>query len=231
MREGGGRNSHANIKDHTARCFFLRAFSGVFENWQESFFIKGQINMTATAIKKGRGGARPGAGRKPKSKTTVGKVMSALEVHQYMEALSVEPPPFVIDFEASEVWAICAPEVLSRDEAKPSDRVLLTAYCVAAGEVAAAMRIVESEGMIEKRPNGLMKHPAAAIMIEHLSVMAKLSDELGLTPLSRARLQKAQAEADSKSLIVARQKKHDREQANRERQIGKKAAKDRAGAC
>ena len=189
--------------------------------------------MTAAVVKKGRGGARPGAGRKPKDKPNpveVGKALSAVEIHAYTESHGVEPPPFMIGVEACEVWATCAPEVLGRSDTKPSDKILLAAYCIAAGEVAGALGIIETEGMVEKRPNGqMLKHPAAAMMSEHLTTMAKLSDELGLTPLARARLQKAQAEAYSKAIVVERQKKHDRDAAAREREAKKKPKPAHAG--
>lgn len=110
----------------------------------------------------------------------------------------VPRPPSYLSKDAKAEWKRMASLlILDRRTLDVGDMPTFAAYCVAAGQLAEASRIIAREGMTYAGANGFPKrHPAVAILAEASKQVRQLGGELGLTPVSRSRAPMRAAEAD-----------------------------------
>ncbi|RTL96149.1 phage terminase small subunit P27 family [Ancylobacter aquaticus] len=110
------------------------------------------------------------------------------ETMQTVPVLDVPKAPSWLDRDAKSEWKRIAP-ILSTDRRVLSlaDLATLANYCAAVGQVAAAGRIIATEGIIFKSESGPKKHPAVGIQQGAMMQARLLAGELGLTPTSRSR--------------------------------------------
>jgi P27 family predicted phage terminase small subunit len=109
----------------------------------------------------------------------------------------VPRPPSYLSKDAKLEWKRMAPLlILERRTLDVGDMPTFAAYCVAAGEVAEASRIIAAEGMTYSGASGPKRHPAVAIRSDAMKQVRQLAGELGLTPVSRSRAPMRAAEAD-----------------------------------
>ena len=95
------------------------------------------------------------------------------------------PPnaPTWLSKEARAEWRRIMPQLVERRILTEADMGSVENYCVAIGQVRAAQRILDLEGLTL----GNRKHPAFAIQIDAMTQARQLAAELGLTPVSRSR--------------------------------------------
>lgn len=116
-------------------------------------------------------------GRKPKTITAGSSPVT-----------SVPSPPSWLSKDAKAEWRRVAPILI--DERKTltiADLASLSNYCDAVGQIAAASRIIASEGMIYMSKTGPKAHPAVKIVHDAKTQARLHAVELGLTPVSRSR--------------------------------------------
>jgi P27 family predicted phage terminase small subunit len=71
-------------------------------------------------------------------------------------------------------------------------------YCAAIGQVRAAQKIIDRDGLTI----GARKHPAVAIMNDAMTQARQLAAELGLTPVSRSRPAVRESDDDDDSPLL-----------------------------
>ncbi|MFK8250659.1 phage terminase small subunit P27 family [Ancylobacter terrae] len=97
-------------------------------------------------------------------------------------------PPDWLSADARGEWERVAPILIKeRQTLTVADIATFTSYCVAAGQVAEASRIIAARGMTFQSKTGPKKHPAVSIRSDAMTQMRLLAGELGLTPVSRSR--------------------------------------------
>jgi P27 family predicted phage terminase small subunit len=96
---------------------------------------------------------------------------------------NVPNPPAWLSKDAKAEWRRVMPLLVERRILTDADLGCVEAYCTAIGNVRAAQRILDAEGLTL---NG-RKHPAFAIQNDAMTTARLLAAELGLTPVSRSR--------------------------------------------
>ncbi|WP_075214464.1 phage terminase small subunit P27 family [Mongoliimonas terrestris] len=109
---------------------------------------------------------------------------------------TVPKPPAWLSKDAKAEWKRVAPILVNeRKVLTVADLVCFQNYCLAAGEVAEASRIIAAEGLTI----GGKKHPAVTIRKDAMNQARLLANELGLTPVSRSRAPMREAADDGLS--------------------------------
>lgn len=99
--------------------------------------------------------------------------------------------------EARVLWARVAPELVRLGAVGFLDRDVLAAWAEASALAAKAGQILQREGLVIRDAKGRpVKHPAIAIRNQAGAEARRLAGELGLTPVSRARLGIAEPEPE-----------------------------------
>ncbi|WP_454917280.1 phage terminase small subunit P27 family [Xanthobacter sediminis] len=101
----------------------------------------------------------------------------------------VPPAPSWLSKEAKAEWKRVAPILVQeRRTLTVADLATLGAYCVAAGQIQEASRILAAEGLTYRTETGVPKpHPCAKLRTDAMTQLRQLGGELGLTPVSRSR--------------------------------------------
>jgi P27 family predicted phage terminase small subunit len=95
----------------------------------------------------------------------------------------VPAPPTWLSKEARAEWRRIMPDLVARRILTTADMGSVENYCVAIGNVRAAQKIIDAEGLT----HGSRKHPAVAVQSDAMTIARQLAAELGLTPVSRSR--------------------------------------------
>jgi P27 family predicted phage terminase small subunit len=84
-------------------------------------------------------------------------------------------------------WRRIMPLLIERRILTDADMGSVENYCIAIGQVRAAERTIQNEGMTVQGASGLRAHPAVKIQSDAMTRARLLAAELGLTPVSRSR--------------------------------------------
>lgn len=95
----------------------------------------------------------------------------------------VPKAPVWLSADAKVEWKKVAPILVERDVLTEGDLGSLAAYCDAFGQLVAATRQINAEGMVIEGK----KHPLITTQIAARNQIRQLAAELGLTPVSRSR--------------------------------------------
>ena len=97
--------------------------------------------------------------------------------------------PSWMNREAKAEWRRVVPVLTRLGVLTRCDRALLTAYCCTWARFVAASRQLESEGLTLTTSNDTMiQHPLVGIQNQAAQRLLQLAQQLGLTPMSRQRL-------------------------------------------
>lgn len=97
--------------------------------------------------------------------------------------VDVPRPPSWLTKEAKAEWRKVAPILVERNVLTEGDLGALAAYCDAVGQLIAASRQIDADGMVV----GGKKHPLMTTTVAARNQIRQLAAELGLTPISRSR--------------------------------------------
>ncbi|MEI6178000.1 MAG: phage terminase small subunit P27 family [Verrucomicrobiota bacterium] len=103
------------------------------------------------------------------------------------------PAPDWLSESAKEVWNDLAPLLVAEGRLKPHQHACFGAYCLAAGNVRDCGAALARDGIVISGRSGTqVRHPAASILNGAAQQVLSLGKQFGLTPASKARLDKAQ---------------------------------------
>lgn len=97
--------------------------------------------------------------------------------------VDVPRPPSWLTKEAKAEWRKVAPILVERNVLTEGDLGALAAYCDAFGQLIAASRQIDADGMVV----GGKKHALITTTVAARNQIRQLAAELGLTPISRSR--------------------------------------------
>ena len=113
--------------------------------------------------------------------------------------------PSWMNREAKAEWRRVVPVLTRLGVLTRCDRALLTAYCCTWARFVAASRQLESEGLTLTTSNDTMiQHPLVGIQNQGAQRLLQLAQQLGLTPMSRQRLDVAEPADEEHSEKVSR---------------------------
>ncbi|MDP9165150.1 MAG: phage terminase small subunit P27 family, partial [Actinomycetota bacterium] len=91
--------------------------------------------------------------------------------------------------EAAAEWARVVPELARLELVKPADRAALAAYCLAWDRLVGAQRELTANGsVLGSNSQGLVRHPAVAVIEAASRELRQWCDEFGFTPSAENRL-------------------------------------------
>lgn len=99
--------------------------------------------------------------------------------------LAPEPPDFLAG-EALDEWRRVVPELQRLELTKPLDRASLTAYCLTWQRLCQAQLEVARDGVLSTNSQGVVRHPAVAVVEAASKELRAWAHEFGLTPASEA---------------------------------------------
>ncbi|MDN3621456.1 phage terminase small subunit P27 family [Methylobacterium isbiliense] len=106
-------------------------------------------------------------------------------------------PPALLSTDARREWKRAAAVLVERKILTPADYETLASYCIAVGMRNDALRTLAKDGATFVTPAGMVKrHPAVGNLNDAIALAARLAAELGLTPVSRARVTASDDDAD-----------------------------------
>jgi P27 family predicted phage terminase small subunit len=109
------------------------------------------------------------------------------------QSTTTPPPPDWLPASAKDVWRDLAPILTQEGRLLPHQTGPFTAYCVAAGSMRDAAGEIARLGItIPGRSGTLVKNPACSVFNSASQQLLALAKHFGLTPVSRAKLDKAQ---------------------------------------
>jgi len=104
-------------------------------------------------------------------------------------------PPEWLPAEARAEWDRIIPELQRLQLIKPLDRAALTAYCLTWDRLVSAQREVEANGsVLGRNAQGLVRHPAVAVVEAASKELRSWTSEFGLTPSAEARISRPEAD-------------------------------------
>jgi P27 family predicted phage terminase small subunit len=109
------------------------------------------------------------------------------------------PPsaPEWLPAEAAAEWARVVPELARLELLKPVDRASLTAYCLTWDRLVAAQRLVTNEGVLGQNSQGIVRHPAVAVVEAASKELRAWAGEFGFTPSAENKLSVQGVDDDS----------------------------------
>lgn len=122
------------------------------------------------------------------------------ELRQDAAAVTRTPrPPAWLTSDAKAEWRRIMPLLVERRILTDADLGSVENYCLAIGQVRAAQRTIDVEGLTTATATGLRAHPAVKVQSDAMTRARLLAAELGLTPVSRSRPSVRADEADDAS--------------------------------
>lgn len=142
-------------------------------------------------------------GRGPPKKPTILKVIAGNPGNKPLpknepkpEALdSLAIPAVLKGADARAAWKRVAPKLKRMHVLSEADVDALMLYCRECQVYADAEKIVRAEGVVMPTDQGLKKHPAVTVMHEAATHMRNLMQSFGMTPASRASVEKLEERA------------------------------------
>lgn len=108
--------------------------------------------------------------------------------------LPPEAPDWLPD-EARAEWERVIPELQRLQLTKPLDRAALTAYCLTWDRLVTAQREVTSCGsVLGQNSQGIVRHPAVAVVEAASKELRAWAAEFGLTPAAESKISKPEAD-------------------------------------
>ncbi len=137
--------------------------------------------------------AKPG----PKPKPTALKLLSGvtrpdrLNLDEPVPSPNPPAPPEWLSAAALAVWDRLVAELETMGVLTSADTELYALFASTAAFYADAVRLVDTTGqLIRGRDGGVVKNPAAQLVRDNGSLLARLSADLGLSPSSRSRVER-----------------------------------------
>ncbi len=104
---------------------------------------------------------------------------------------TLPPAPAWLSPTAREEWNRLAPILVAEGRLLPAQETAFGSYCVAVGNMLNASSAIGRDGItIEGRRGGIVKHPACTILNAAMSQVLQYGKIFGLSPASRAALDK-----------------------------------------
>jgi P27 family predicted phage terminase small subunit len=128
----------------------------------------------ALRLIEGRGNGRDSGGRK-------------LAATPKFKRLPPEAPDW-LPAEAAAEWERVVPELSRLELLKPVDRASLTAYCLAWDRLVEAQRQVTADGVLGRNSQGIVRHPAVAVVEAASKELRAWASEFGFTPSAENKL-------------------------------------------
>jgi len=100
------------------------------------------------------------------------------------------PPeaPAWLPAEAAAEWERVVPELARLELLKPVDRASLTAYCLTWDRLVEAQRLVTQDGVLGENSQGIVRHPAVAVVEAASKELRAWASEFGFTPSAENKL-------------------------------------------
>lgn len=113
----------------------------------------------------------------------------------------VEAPPLPewLSPAAAAEWERIVPTLLTRRLLAVTDYGVLAHYCASVATADAALRELQTAGVVIEGAKGDRKHPAFQVWRDSVSQLIVLARELGLTPSARSRMSAPEANPDDGS--------------------------------
>lgn len=102
-------------------------------------------------------------------------------------------PPYFLEGEALAEWNRVVPELARLELLKPIDSAALTAYCLAWARLVDAQAVIAREGILGHNSQGLVRHPAVAVLEAASKDLRAWAGEFGLTPSAETRVTRPEA--------------------------------------
>lgn len=99
-------------------------------------------------------------------------------------------PPTTLTREAAAEWRRIVPELARLELLKTVDRAALTAYCECWSRFTAAQKLIKRDGLLGENSQGIVRHPAVAIVEAASKELRAWANEFGLTPAAENRIGK-----------------------------------------
>jgi P27 family predicted phage terminase small subunit len=96
--------------------------------------------------------------------------------------------------EARAEWDRVVPELARLELTKPVDRAALTAYCLTWDRLVTAQSLVTAEGVLGHNSQGIVRHPAVAVVEAASKDLRAWCGEFGFTPSAEAKLSVQEAD-------------------------------------
>lgn len=118
------------------------------------------------------------------------------------------PPeaPEWLPVEARAEWDRVVPELARLELSKPVDRAALTAYCLTWDRLVSAQRLIDEAGsVLGTNSQGLVRHPAVAVVEAASKELRAWCSEFGFTPSAEQRVSRGDdgGEEDSNPFAAA----------------------------
>jgi P27 family predicted phage terminase small subunit len=136
----------------------------------------------ALKLIEGRGNGRDSGGRK-------------VEPTPSFRRLPPEAPAWLPD-EAAAEWERVVPELARLELLKPVDRASLTAYCLTWDRLVTAQRLVTEDGVLSSNSQGVVRHPAVAVVEAASKELRAWAAEFGFTPSAENKLKVQESDDD-----------------------------------
>ena len=134
-------------------------------------------------------------GRPPKSNVlkmmqgTAEKSRMPIQEPEIIPAEDISPPKRMVDGIALETWQLAAPLLRDAKILTEGDKKCLEGYCYAYANMIRAQQDIEDNGLVLTQKNGReIRNPASACWKDSMAEMRYYSQQLGLDPASRGRL-------------------------------------------
>lgn len=120
-----------------------------------------------------------------------GKDTAGREIPKAPNFVRLPPtPPRNLPKEAQNEWKRVVPELSRLELLKPVDRASLTAYCLTWARLMEAQEILNAEGLLHRNSQGVVRHPALAVVEAASKELRAWANEYGLTPAAENRIAK-----------------------------------------
>lgn len=96
--------------------------------------------------------------------------------------------------EARAEWERVVPELARLELIKPVDRASLTAYCLTWDRLVQAQRLVSQDGVLGSNSQGVVRHPAVAVVEAASKELRAWAGEFGFTPSAENKLSVQEAD-------------------------------------
>ncbi|EMF0060375.1 phage terminase small subunit P27 family [Enterococcus hirae] len=109
-------------------------------------------------------------------------------------------PPYYLKGTARSMWRRIVPKIKEQEFVNELDRTMVETFCINYQLMREAYDSLKEEGMHFQTENGWKKNPAVQVLDVSSKNLRAIGAELGLTPVSRAKILEIPIEGETKDL-------------------------------